>query len=233
MPAGTLAARPAPDAVVLAYLPFVGLVVGGLAGGLAYAASFAFGHTIAIAVAFGASIVLTGAIHVDGFMDSCDALFASVSFERRFMILKDPRHGTFAVAFFAVAAALWLAALYGVRDALLPAATAFAAGAARAASLMNAYVVPYARADAVTPAFRARPPMPVVVASFAVLAALSFAISPWTWLLLFAAPIVALVAGARLKRRLGGGLVGDVYGYLIVCGEVALLLGIVGMERLG
>jgi cobalamin synthase len=34
-----------------------------------------------------------------------------------------------------------------------------------------------------------------------------------------------------LKRRLGGGLTGDVYGYLVVCCEIALVLGIVAILR--
>jgi adenosylcobinamide-GDP ribazoletransferase len=231
VPVGRFAAGPAPDAVVLAYLPFVGIVVGGLAGGLALWASTGFGHVVAVALAFGLSIVLTGAIHVDGFMDSCDALFASVPLERRFEILKDPRHGTFAIAFFAAAAALWIAALWSLPAPLLPQSVAFAAGGARAAAVVNAYVVPYARAGAVTAAFTARPPIGVLFVAFAVLVVLAFTIAPWAWTLLVAALAGSLAAGQRLKRRLGGGLTGDVYGYLVVCCEIALVLGIVAILR--
>ena len=36
--------------------------------------------------------LLTGGLHLDGVMDSCDALFAPVSVERRLVILKDVCH---------------------------------------------------------------------------------------------------------------------------------------------
>ncbi len=175
--------------------------------------------------------MLTGAIHVDGFMDSCDALFASVPVERRLEIMKDPRHGTFAVAFFATAAALWIAALWSLPAPLLPQSIAFAAGGARAATVLNAYCVPYARGGAIAAAFTARPPIGVLVVAYAVLVALAFTIAPWAWTLLVPALLGSLAAGQRLKLRLGGGLTGDVYGYLVVCFEIALLLGIVLILR--
>ena len=40
-------------------------------------------------------IVLTGALHLDGWTDCCDAIAASVPSEERLRILKDPRLGTF------------------------------------------------------------------------------------------------------------------------------------------
>jgi len=45
-------------------------------------------------------------------------------------------------------------------------------------------------------------------------------------LILLAATLVALLLGERLKRRLGGGLVGDVYGFIIVCCEAGIALAL-------
>ena len=39
---------------------------------------------------------LTGGLHLDGFADCCDGLLASVSAEKRLIIMKDPTVGTFA-----------------------------------------------------------------------------------------------------------------------------------------
>jgi hypothetical protein len=156
--------RGAPRANALAWLPLVGAVTGGIAGGVAQLAAIVFGHPIAVALAFGLSIGLTGALHVDGFLDASDALGASVSPQRRREILKDPRHGTFAVANFAVAAALWLAALATLAPGKLALGTAAGAAAARWCIVWLAFLEPYGEAGAppvagtLAGALRARPP---------------------------------------------------------------------------
>ncbi len=230
-PVGRFAKGQPPDAVVIAYLPFVGVLIGGISGGLGLWSMLAFGHVVAVALAFGLSIVLSGALHVDGFMDSCDGLFAAVPLERRFAIMKDPTHGTFAVAYFAVAASLWLAALWALPATLLPQCVAFAAGLARVAALANALVLPYACPATIAKAFVERPPIGVLATATALLVPLAFTIAPWAPLVVPCAIAASLGAGQLLKRNLGGGLTGDVYGFLIVCGEIATLLGIVAVLR--
>jgi cobalamin synthase len=101
-------------------------------------------------VAFGTLACLTGAIHLDGFLDGCDAFFASVPPERRLEILKDPRHGTFAVVGMFVTGSVAVAALAAIPPRRLPTSLAFAAALARAASVTGAFVFPGAggRGDA-------------------------------------------------------------------------------------
>jgi cobalamin synthase len=152
----------APDARALAWLPLVGCAIGALAGVAAWGASFVAPEPFVVATAFAASIVLSGAVHLDGLLDACDALAASVPPERRLEIMKDPRHGTFAVAGFAVVGVWWLAALWSIPPGVLPFALAFSAGTARAAAVLNAYALPYGRTDASARAFASRPPAAVL-----------------------------------------------------------------------
>lgn len=42
-------------------------------------------------------LILTGFIHIDGYMDTCDAIFSRASLEKKREILKDSRVGAFAV----------------------------------------------------------------------------------------------------------------------------------------
>lgn len=226
LPVGRFADGPAPDADALAYLPFVGALIGVLAGGLGYALSFVAPHAIVVAAVFGALVLLSGAIHLDGFLDSSDALFATVSVERRLEILKDPRHGTFAIANVLVLAAVWLAALWSIPVAVLPLACAFAAAAARFGAVLNACRIPYARTGARTLAFESRPnPIALSLAGLLCIA-LGLAIDWRAAALAVAATLVALLLGERLKRRLGGGLVGDVYGFIITCCEAGVAVGL-------
>jgi adenosylcobinamide-GDP ribazoletransferase len=235
LPAGF---RGAPRASALAWLPLVGAVVGGIAGGVAQLATIVFGHPIGVALAFGLSIALTGALHVDGFLDASDALGASVSPERRREILKDPRHGTFAVANFAVAAALWLGALAALDPGKLAIGTAAAAAAARWCIVWLAYAQPYGDAGAepgagtLAGALRARPPWPVTALMTLLVFGLALAYAPWAGL----APLtglVVLLGAPSARRRLGGVLGGDMYGAGIVVAEIVVLLALGALGRIG
>ena len=208
-------------------------MVGGLAGALGYAASFVVPHTIAAALALGAIFILTGAIHVDGFLDGCDAFFAAVLPQRRLEILKDPRHGTFAVAGMFVAGTIWYASLAVIAPARYPAILAFAGALARAAAVPNAFVFPYARGDAVARAFDARPaivPLALVIGTLTVAA---YVLAPAYVAMVPVAIAISLLLGRSISQRLGGGLVGDAYGFIIVVVEIVVLAIVAGAGSRG
>jgi len=215
----------APRAGALAALPLVGVVLGGMAGALGWLASLVLPGALGVAVALAASIVLSGAIHLDGFLDASDALFASVPPERRFEILKDPRHGTYALAGLAVIVPAWLAAVAAIPPAAWPGSFAFCAGMARAAAVLNALRVPYAAGGASARAFEQRPNIALLALGTVAAAACEWA-HPWLALLALPAMAVALALGAWCARRLNGVLVGDCYGAIVVVLETGLLAAV-------
>ncbi|GAC1523824.1 MAG: hypothetical protein NVS2B8_06760 [Vulcanimicrobiaceae bacterium] len=152
---------------------------------------------------------------------------AAVTPQRRLEILKDPRHGTYAVVGMFVAGLLWYAALAGLPPTRYPVLLAFAAALARAAALVNAFAYPYARGD-VARAFVARPPIAAVVATYAVLAVVAFALWPPLVALVPTCALGALGLGRTIAARLGGGLVGDAYGFLIVVCEIGTTVALTG-----
>jgi len=221
----------APRAGALAWLPLVGAVIGALAGGIAQLAGLALGHGIAVALAFGLAIVLSGALHVDGFLDASDALGASVSPERRREILKDPRHGTFAVANFVVASTLWIAGLAALDPGHLAIGVAAAGAAARWSIVWLAFLEPYGVAGTLGNATSQRPPWPIVALMTFVVFALAWAYAPWATVAPLAG-LVILLAAPWARRRLGGALSGDLYGAGIVCAEIVIVLALGVTARL-
>jgi adenosylcobinamide-GDP ribazoletransferase len=221
----------APRAGALAALPLVGIVLGGIAGTLGWLASLVLPAPLAIVAAFAASLVLSGAIHLDGFLDCCDALFASVPPARRFEILKDPRHGTFALAGLAIAVPTWLAAIAVIPPAAWPWSFAFCAGSARAATVLNAFRLPYAQGGASARAFEERPGIALFGVGIALGAACCWS-HPVLAVLIFPAAAAALGLGAWCARRLDGMLVGDCYGAAIVVLDIALLAALGSSRQL-
>ena len=56
-------------------------------------------------------LTISGGLHADGLMDTCDAVFGHASPERRLEIMRDPRAGAFGVAGLVSVIALKIAAL--------------------------------------------------------------------------------------------------------------------------
>jgi len=217
LPVPTSGSMKPPTARALTALPLVGALIGALAGiGAAFAAHF--GHpSYAPAVAIVLSVILSGAIHLDGYLDSCDALIASVPPATRLTILKDPRHGTFALAGLLCLVLVWGTSLTLIRPILLPGVLAWSACTARWSTVLNAYLFPYAPGGASGGAFTERPSVVVLALIGILLCAIGATAFSRTWLGFW--PIIAeglaLLLGRWASRRLGGGLVGDVYGAII------------------
>ncbi|SFK43040.1 cobalamin-5'-phosphate synthase [Lachnospiraceae bacterium KH1T2] len=81
----------------ISFFPFVGAVIMGISAlWYHFAAGRAEGIVIAL-VGIAISCVISGGIHLDGYMDTSDALSSHMERERKLEILKDPHIGAFSV----------------------------------------------------------------------------------------------------------------------------------------
>ena len=78
-----------------AFFPLVGLALGGLLAGFDWLANDTLGVELTAALIVVGLLAATRMLHLDGLMDSCDALLGGYTRERRLEILKDPRVGAF------------------------------------------------------------------------------------------------------------------------------------------
>lgn len=78
------------------YLPFVGLLVGCIAGGTLLTFELFLPLSLSIALSMLTTILVTGAFHEDGFADSCDGFGGGWNKEQVLHIMKDSRVGTYA-----------------------------------------------------------------------------------------------------------------------------------------
>ena len=83
---------------VFIFFPVIGLVIGGLIYGWNYLCIyFELPEFLRICITAAIPIIITGGIHVDGFMDTMDALHSYRDREKKLEILKDPHIGAFSV----------------------------------------------------------------------------------------------------------------------------------------
>jgi adenosylcobinamide-GDP ribazoletransferase len=84
--------------LMIACLPLVGLILGSL-----WLAAVALLRALSVAPALAAAalvilpILMTGGLHLDGYMDTADAVLSWRPLEKRLEILKDPHTGSFSV----------------------------------------------------------------------------------------------------------------------------------------
>lgn len=216
----------APDAAALPWLPPIGGAVGAAAGAVAAGCAVWLHVPWAFVVAWALTIALTGAIHVDGFLDACDGLFVSASPQRRREILKDPHHGTYALTGMAIAGAFWLAALAAIAPQRYPLVLAFSGAGARLAAIVQARIFGHAPTGSMAESFTRGPAPWGLALDVALVETLAWFVAPWALAVAPAVTLLAAAAGWWSARRLGGFLTGDCYGALIVVCEIAILLAL-------
>ena len=80
------------------FYPLVGLILGGILAGAYYILSQRFPTPVTVSLILTLWVILTGAIHLDGFLDTYDGLFGGSTPEKRLEIMRDERIGAFALA---------------------------------------------------------------------------------------------------------------------------------------
>lgn len=79
------------------FYPLAGLCIGLLTLWIYALSEKFFIPTISLIFAFISGIIFTGALHLDGFADTCDGFYAGKNKDEILRIMKDPRIGTMAV----------------------------------------------------------------------------------------------------------------------------------------
>jgi adenosylcobinamide-GDP ribazoletransferase len=216
------------------WFPLVGLLLGALLAGLDWLLARAFPPGVTTALVLTAWVLSTGALHLDGFLDTCDGLFGGRTPEDRLRIMRDERVGAFAVTGGILLMLLKYAALASNPERALALIAAPVIGRWGMAAAVVIY--PYARAEGLGRVIKdntnwwqncfATAIMSVVVIAPARLS------GDWRAVLaaFLAMALSWAVLGGLVLRRLPG-LTGDIYGALCEILEVAVLLVFVAGGR--
>src|SRR4030043_2032506 len=81
----------------LTYFPLVGLILGAILLGLHYGLTLILPASIVNALLIIILVILTGAHHLDGFIDTCDGVIAGKSKKERLAIMSDSKVGAFGI----------------------------------------------------------------------------------------------------------------------------------------
>ncbi len=206
----------------VAWFPLVGIGLGLLLYFVNYLTQLIFPANVSAAITLFAWIIFTRAFHLDGFMDTCDALFGGFTPERRLEIMKDSRMGAFGVAGGILILLTEYSALHTSVN--LFAALTLATTLGRFASPLVIYAFPYAREDGLGIEMKRNVGIREIITATLITGIVSFFIYGWVgFLLMLASAIIAFLI-ALYTMRLIPGLTGDIYGTVTTVVEMLVLI---------
>lgn len=215
----------------MAWFSTVGLMLGAILALADLALRALFLPTVSAALLLVVWVAITGALHLDGFLDCCDGLLVAKPPEKRLEILRDTRVGAFAVVGAVCLLLLKFTALLELPAAVRPAALLVTPALARAAMVYAAHAYPYARPGLGQLFREGLTWREVAWAGVVAIAAAGLALGPSGLALAFGVWLMTVGIAWWVGRRIPG-LTGDVYGAINELTEVGALLLLLAVERL-
>lgn len=206
----------------VAFFSLIGLFLGVILAVANFGLAFLFPVSVRAVLIMVLWVLLTGVLHLDGFLDTCDGLFGGFTPEKRLFIMRDEAVGAYALAGGVLLLLLKFTSLTAVNDLTIPLILALTLG--RWAIALTLVHYPYARKEGLgrTMKDRASNRELIIATATAVLAALFLG----SWLGLIALLVVLLIVwgGGRFVMRRIPGMTGDIYGTMCEISETAVLL---------
>ena len=208
-----------------AYFPVVGLLLGiGLYRLDTWLADFLPVRLSGLVTVL-AWVLLTGAMHLEGWADFCDGMFVKGDRERALACMRDPRVGAYGAIGVVLLVLLKLELLVSLDRDMLPAALIFACAFARYAAVLLLFFLPPARQEGLAKTYAGEVPLFALIAASAFLFTFMFTAGRVLLHVLLPVFLAAVLFGAWVMRRLGG-ITGD------ACGAAIELLEVVALAQL-
>lgn len=221
----------------LCFFPWVGAVIGGLVFLWGWVKdAYGVGDLCYVLMGGAIPLLVTGGIHVDGFMDAMDAFHSFQTREKKLEIMKDPHIGAFSVLALATCGFVYLGALSEITDGIL--FRIFCAGffLARCLSGIGAVTFPAAKKEGMLYSFAGNAEKRAV--RMALYGQTVLCVGFMLWQSVWGGGIVAAAALAvfayyrrRCQKELGG-ITGDTAGWFTVVCETGMAVAAAFVSRI-
>lgn len=215
------------------YFPLIGLIIGLIMAGWHLLLGLFLPRAVADVLVIVSLVVITGALHLDGFIDTCDGIAGHKSVEDRWRVMHDSRAGGFGVVGVACLLLVKYLSLNNIPETLLMAALVLMPVLSRWTMVYAIFAYRYARPSGLGTAFKQGTRWPrftiATIITFVIAVILlqhaGVAVMLGIW-------IIAAAMAAYLKGKFSG-LTGDTYGAVNEVAEVCVLILILVLDRLG
>ncbi len=216
----------------IAYFPAVGVIIGLILAGLNWLLSLFLPSAVVNGLLIVSLVVISGALHLDGFVDTCDGIAGHKTVEDRWRVMHDSRAGAFGIVGVFLLLLVKYVSLSSVPETLLMVTLVLMPVVSRWAMVYAVFAYPYARPAGLGKVFKeganwqrfsiATVITLAVAIGLARLANITFFYLAVLAIILIIWIIVVLMA-TYLKRKFSG-LTGDTYGAINEVAEVSVLI---------
>jgi adenosylcobinamide-GDP ribazoletransferase len=221
----------------IVYYPVVGLIIGLVLVGLGGLLRVALDASVSDGLLIVFLVIITGALHLDGFVDTCDGIAGHRSVEERWRVMHDSRTGAFGVVGAILLLLLKYVALNSIQMPMVVVALMPVLG--RWAMVYSIFAYPYARPEGLGKVLKQAATWQRFLAATVIALVISIGVAGWANIRCFylAGPAIMLstwviiVVVASYFRRMFAGLTGDTYGAINEIAEVSVLLLIALLEH--
>lgn len=196
------------------------------------------GNFIGGAILTGAYFLMTGFIHIDGFMDCCDAIMPQhPDIEKRVKILKDPHSGSFAIISTGLMLVIFAGAMMQIAESFSPRGCCMLAVIFTTSRFMSAHAVltctPMKTSQYAGRTGSMKDTIPAIIVFLAVLTAAELISANGSWTAIIGelysdvVAVVVIIAAAAVgaaDRKALGGMNGDISGHMITVSEMLAVL---------
>lgn len=218
------------------YFPIIGLIIGLILAGLNWLFSLILPPMVANALLIVSLVVMSGALHLDGFADTCDGLAGHKTLEERWQIMQDSRVGGFGVIGVVLILLVKYVSLNSLPQPLLMMTLVLMPVVSRWAMVYAIFAYPYAKPSGLGTIFKQETRWPrftlATVSTFIVAVAVIPPFRLTGLAVMFGVWLVTVVIVAYFKSKFAG-LTGDTYGAINELAEVSVLLILTLLVQLG
>jgi len=210
----------------------VGLIIGLILAGLNWGLGLILPSAVVNVLLVVSMVILSGALHLDGLVDTCDGIGGRKTVEDRLRVMRDSRAGSFGIIGACCLLLVKYVSLNSVPPSLLMVTLMIMPVISRWAMVYTIFAYPYARPSGLGRAFKQEANWQRFIIATIVTLALAIGLTRLANIvdfylvgivIMFGIWVIVTAVAAYLKRKFSG-LTGDTYGAINEIAEVCVLI---------
>ena len=208
----------------IVYFPVVGIIIGLILAGLNWLLCLLLPSAIVNALLIVSLVVISGALHLDGFVDTCDGIAGHKTVEERWQVMHDSRAGSFGIVGAFCLLLVKYVSLNSVPESWLMITLVLMPVVSRWAMVYAIFAYPYARPSGLGKVFKQGASWQRLVIATVITLVVAGVLARLAGLVVMLGVWVIVIAMAAYLKRKFAGLTGDTYGAINEVAEVCILI---------
>jgi adenosylcobinamide-GDP ribazoletransferase len=208
----------------IVFFPLVGVIIGLILAGLNWLLGLALPSALVNALLVVSLVAVSGALHLDGLVDTCDGLASGKTVEERWRVMDDSRAGAFGIIGVCCLLLVKYVALNNVPAHSLMPTLVLMPSLSRWVMVYALFAYPYAKPSGLSKVFKQGASwLRFTIATVVTLVIAVILAQLAGFVIMLAIWVIVLAVATYLKGKFGG-LTGDTYGAINEVAEVCVLI---------